>query len=227
MEPQDEGFARHPSCRLQPWPIGRLAIAVAFDNCVERTRECPRCAHWPWKICLHFDIGNDAWPGPANINVARGAPTCVDYLVSSVQWFCILAELMLFFCNPRGCGSGRRQRVVGVVSRFRGDSMWFLPVVRVCPTSAVERRGLMKRSLPQSVLWKSVWLVPRRCDDDSEVGPIDNRRHWWWENSSMRSMPRCREFGVRVWILWQWVIDGWCHMLWPILRRTEISWGWL
>jgi hypothetical protein len=56
-------------------------------------------------------------------HVARGAPTCVGYLFSPVQLFCILAEQRLFCCNPRGRGSGRRQRVADVVSRFGGDSM--------------------------------------------------------------------------------------------------------
>jgi hypothetical protein len=33
---------------------------VAFDNYGERTREYPRCVHWPWPRCIHFDIGGAA-----------------------------------------------------------------------------------------------------------------------------------------------------------------------
>jgi hypothetical protein len=70
-----------------------------------------------------FRHRNDAWRGPTNIHVAHGAPTYVGYLVSRVQLFCILAEEMLFCCNPRGRGSGQRRIVADVVLRFGGYSM--------------------------------------------------------------------------------------------------------
>jgi hypothetical protein len=83
---------------------------VAFDNCGEIIREYPRCVHWLWPRCIHFDIGNDALRDPTSIHVARGDRKCVAFLVSRVQLFCILAEQNLFCCNPRDRESEQRRR---------------------------------------------------------------------------------------------------------------------
>jgi hypothetical protein len=43
-------------------------ITVAFDNSEEIIREYPRCLHWPWPRCIHFDISNDALQDPTSIH---------------------------------------------------------------------------------------------------------------------------------------------------------------
>jgi hypothetical protein len=87
----DEDFVKHPSCLWPPLSIGWWTIAVAFDNCVERIREYPRCVHWPWSRFIHFDTGNDALLDPKSIHAARGEPMSAVLLTSRVQLFCILA----------------------------------------------------------------------------------------------------------------------------------------
>jgi hypothetical protein len=114
----DEDFVKHPSCLWLPLAIGRWTITVAFDNCGEIIREYPRCVHWPWPRCIHFDTGNDALRDPTSIHAARGEPTFAAFIVFRVQLFCILAEQKLFCCNPQDHGSAQPQRAVDAVSRF-------------------------------------------------------------------------------------------------------------
>jgi hypothetical protein len=58
---------------------------VASDNCEGKTRVYPRCVHWLWPRCRHFDSGSDALRVPNNIRVARGLPKYVAFPVSRVQ----------------------------------------------------------------------------------------------------------------------------------------------
>jgi hypothetical protein len=114
----DEDSVKHPSCLWQPRAIGRWMITVAFDNCGERIQECPRCVHWPWPRCIHFDISNDALRDPTSIHAARGDPRCVAFLVFCVQLFCILADQKLFCCNPQDHESEQRGCSLEVRRRF-------------------------------------------------------------------------------------------------------------
>jgi hypothetical protein len=81
----DEGFVKHPLCLWLPLAIGRWTITVAFDNRGERIREYPRCVHWTWSRCIHFDTGNDALLDPMSIRDGRGEPMFTAFLVSRVQ----------------------------------------------------------------------------------------------------------------------------------------------
>jgi hypothetical protein len=117
----DEDFVKHPSFIWMPLEIGQWMITVAFDNCGEIIREYPRCIHWLWSRCIHFDTGNDALRDPMSIHAARGEPIYAAFLASRVKLFCILVELTLFCCNPQDHGSAQRQRAVDAFARFGGD----------------------------------------------------------------------------------------------------------
>jgi hypothetical protein len=81
----DEDFLKHPSCLWLPLVIGRLTIAVEFDNCGEIIQEYPRCVRWPWSRCIRFDTGNDAWREQVSIHADREEPKFSACLVSRVQ----------------------------------------------------------------------------------------------------------------------------------------------